>query len=391
MVSVKNAKEIIAQHIATAMPAGIPLPDACGLMLAEDIKAKTDVPRFDNAAMDGYAFCYDNNVNNYKVTQQIRAGDFLSSVLKRGEAARIFTGASLPPGADTVIQQELTESMNTSIKFDPTAIKSGANVRVKGAQCRAGDLIAMKGNIITPGMVSLLVSAGMYEVSVFASPSVSLIVTGNELAEQGTTLQPGQIFNSNEPAAKAYLQLLKVKKIISFHVKDDAGELYEKVKYCLEQTDMLILTGGISVGDYDYVQSVLQQMGVKTLFYKVKQKPGKPLLVGKKENKWVFALPGNPAAVLTCFNQYVKPCLLAMMGHKKVFEPDAVLPLANEWKKKEGLTHFIKAKITVGKVLLLQGQDSFNLLPFNEADCFAELDEAEEYFRAGAVVNVYKW
>lgn len=389
MIAVKEAKQLIDRSIVRDVSSNLSLVSATNLVLADDVPAAIDVPSFDNAAMDGYAFRYCPETYSYKISQHIQAGDPVVKGSGSGEAVRIFTGAPVPVGFDTVIQQELCSVANGVVEFDISGIKKGANVRMQGTQNRKGDIVVKAGTVIKPATIGLLASVGVTTVAVHTPPSVAFIITGNELQEAGTELQSGHIYNSNEPVLEAFITCLGIKKYCRFKVKDDPALLKEKVALCLEKFDVLILTGGISVGEYDFVQEALINKGVEALFYKVKQKPGKPLFVGKKKDKWVFALPGNPAAVITCFHQYVKPCILGMMGYRNTFEPDAVLPLSNEFHKKAGLTYFLKAKKENNTVVILNGQDSFNLLPFAEADCIVVADETVEYLPAGTLVSVY--
>lgn len=392
MVTVNEAKRIIAENIELSSASNLSLQKAIGLTLAADVKSAICVPPFDNSAMDGFAFKSVANNGDLVVSQSIKAGDYPSTALPAGEAARIFTGAPIPEGADTVIQQEFVKINGDKIEFDASRAVRGTNVRFKGAQCKAGEIIAGIGCAITPGLIGLLVSAGVSKVFAYLPPSVAIIATGSELRPPGSYLRYGEIYNSNSPALQAYLEQIGIKNIGTFYVSDDLNLLKEKIAYCLERFDILILSGGISVGEYDYVQNALADSGTQTLFYKVKQKPGKPLLVGKKNKKWVFALPGNPAAALVCFNQYIKPCIKGMTtGRNDIFKPDYRLPVANSFKKKDSLTYFLKSKITNGEAIILSGQDSFNLLPFNEANCFAEAEEQIELLEAGTVVNIYKW
>lgn len=365
------------------------LAEAMNMALSNDIYSGIDVPPFDNSSMDGYAFAFNPKIQAYNIVQNIQAGDFSNHILKCNEAARILTGAPLPAGSDTVIQQELTSVNNGTVSFNISQLQQGINVRLKGSQNKKGEIIAFAGEVVTPGMVGLLASVGVQKIFVHTPPSVGVIITGNELQNIGDDLKAGHIYNSNEPILTTYLRLLGIKEIECIHVKDKKSLLKDKVKLFLTKYDVLVSTGGISVGDYDFVHEVLLSEDVKPLFYKVKQKPGKPLFVGKKNSKWIFALPGNPASVLACFNQYVKPCLLGMMGYKNTFAPDAVMPVANKFQKDNKLTHILKAKRDFKSVQILSGQDSFNLLPFNNANCFVVIDEAIEFLSAGTLVSVY--
>jgi molybdopterin molybdotransferase len=391
MISVKEAKSILSENIETGPVKRVPLEDAIGFTLAEDIHSPIDVPSFDNSAMDGYALTLDGNTSELKVSHIIQAGAAELPVIKTDEAARIFTGAPVPEGTDTVIQQELIERNGDLIHFDPSAIQKGANIRLKGSQNRKGDLLIEAGSLITPGTIGLLASVGIGEVKIYRSPSVAIILTGNELREVGTTLELGQIYNSNGPVLKTYLRQLGVTEIEVFKAPDKPEELQKSIDAALEKHDFILLSGGISVGDYDFVKEGLAKGGVRELFYKIKQRPGKPLFAGKKGQKLIFALPGNPASVISCFVQYVKPSLLQWMGSKTSWQPTAVLPISNNYSKKQGFTFFMKALMENGKVSTLTGQESFNQISFAVANCFVELPEDNEEVEAGTMVNVYSW
>ncbi len=391
MLSVKEAKQILAQHISKRTSVEVLLQQSLNKVLAADVKALVDVPPFNNSAMDGYAFLYQQEKSSYEVVQSVQAGDHSKRNTSANEAVRIFTGAALPNGCDTVIQQELCSLADGIVTFDVSKIRQGVNVRLCGSQNIKDEVIIKAGSIIRPGTIGLLASAGVTSVSVYETPSVGIIVTGNELQENGTQLKDGHIYNSNEPAIRALIESTGIKNCNSCHVADDKELLTDKVCKYLTDNDVLILSGGVSVGEYDFVHEALQYAGVEDLFYKVKQKPGKPLLVGKKNHKLIFALPGNPAAVISCFYQYVRPCLLGMIGFGNTFLPDSIMPLASDVSVKKGLTYFMKAKKENNKLTILSGQDSFNLLPFAEADCLIAVDEGVEFLPAGSMVEVYNF
>jgi molybdopterin molybdotransferase len=265
------------------------------------------------------------------------------------------------------------------------------NLRRAGSQCEQGQLILPEGTRITPGTIGLLASLGIEEVSVFAAPQVSIILTGDEVVELGQALQPGQIYNANGPALLGYLSQLGISDAKVYKVKDDSTEVIRVIGEALTSADVLLLTGGISVGDFDFVKEGLAENGVETLFYKVKQKPGKPLLAGVKGSKLVFALPGNPASVLTCFMQYVKPSLGQWMGNPAAWEQARSYPLATNWEKQVKLTVFLKARLVAGEVEVLPGQESFNLLSFGSADGLIEINEDQQSLKEGTLVPFYPW
>lgn len=391
MINIVEAKNILEKNTIILCEEEIDVTNSLSRILSNHILSPIDVPSFDNSAMDGYAFQFQKGKNTYQVVTKIQAGDFPTFILKENETARIFTGAPIPKGADTVIPQESVQVENEKIFFEENHIQIGNHIRFCGAQCKKGDIIVQSGTPITPGVIGLLSSVGIVKVKVFRQPLVKVIITGNEIVEPGTILKQGEIYNSNQSAIGSYLQLLGIKNVEIFHVKDNLEELKKNVSSALKSCDVLILSGGISVGEYDFVYNALSENGVEALFYKIKQKPGKPLFVGKKENQIIFALPGNPAAVLSCMNQYVKPCLLQMMGAKEAFESNLKLPLAHDWKKKTPLANILKAEIKNGKVTILEGQDSFNLQAFAVANAFVVLYEQDMFKQKGEFVEIYKW
>lgn len=391
MISVKEAKKILSENAERGKVETRQLGESLGLTLAEDLYSPMDVPSFDNSAMDGYAMKFSEGMEEWEVVQTIQAGDSSSYTISENKAARIFTGAKMPSGTNTVIPQELIErdENSTKIFYSDTKIETGSNVRLKGTQCKKGDLILKKNTPVTPGSIGLLASVGVEKIKVYSTPKVGCIVTGDELKEIGEILEEGEIYNSNGPMLKACLRQIGIKEISTGKIIDDQIELQEIISRALNLQDILILSGGISVGDYDFVKETLENIGVKELFYKIKQRPGKPLFVGKKGKKWIFALPGNPASVLSCFYQYVKPCLEFWMGKNDVFEPDVVLPLSKEVTKKSGFTFFMKGKRDAEKVDILTGQQSFNLLAFGTANCLVELEEEKETISTGTPVKIY--
>ena len=389
MISVTEAKNLLMQQCQKGQIAELSLSAGLNHVLAEDIYSPIDVPSFDNSAMDGYAVKFNGETKSWKLRGEIQAGDTSAHEVAFGEAIRIFTGAKMPAGADTVIQQELIERKGDRIIYNHEKISTGSNVRLKGSQCKAGDQILNKGTKVIPGVIGLLASVGVSKVRIFKPPSVACIVTGNELKEVGQPLESGEIYNSNGPMLNALLKETGIKNITALKAQDDKENLQKTIDKALEDADVLILSGGISVGDYDYVKECLANSGVEELFYKIKQRPGKPMYAGQKGDKMVFALPGNPASVLSCYVQYVKPCLQSMMGKEEAWKPNHILPLLEDVKKKQGFTFFMKAKKEDGKVDILTGQQSFNLQAFSMADCLVELEAEAEVVLKGTLVKIY--
>ena len=390
-VAVQEAKEILKGLSISGGKVQLPLQKALGHWTASPIHAPMQVPSFDNSGMDGYAFAWKDGGDSRTLAQVVQAGTFPDFTLSPGTAVRIFTGAPVPKGADTIVQQEWVRVEGDRLFFDLEKLTQGMNLRRSGSQCEQGQLILPEGTRITPGTLGLLASLGVEEISVFAAPQVSIILTGDEVVEVGQALQPGQIYNANGPALLGYLSQLGISEVKVYKVKDDPSEVIRVIGEALASSDVLLLTGGISVGDFDFVKEGLAENGVETLFYKVKQKPGKPLLAGVKGSKLVFALPGNPASVLTCFMQYVKPCLAQWMGNPAAWEQARSYPLATNWEKQVKLTVFLKARLQAGQVEVLPGQESFNLLSFGSADGLIEIGEDQQFLKEGTLVPFYPW
>ena len=390
MVSVQEAIAKIQEKIQQMPVVELSLYNGLGKVLAENVIANINVPSFDNSAMDGYCFKWIEGHNEYDIVAQIQAGDTQNIAIRPFQCARIYTGALIPQEVDTVIQQELVSVSDGKITIDLHKAKKGANIRTEGSQSKIGDIVASAGTKISPSLLGLLASNGIEKVKVFDEPRIAIIITGNELVNVGFPLEKGQIYNSNEFALKALLKVCGLNLIDVFHAVDTLESVVGQISKANESADIVILTGGISVGDFDFVKLAMQQIGVEELFYKVKQKPGKPLFVGMKQSKWYFALPGNPAAVITCFNQYLKPTIEMMMGHQQSFLPIAMLPLKEDYHKNAGLTHFLKGFYTFNDVELLKGQESFNLASFNIANCIVQLPDDLDIVQKGTLVAVYQ-
>lgn len=390
-VDVSKAKELLKSLAFSPKTQLVSLANSAGKFLASPVFAPMNVPSFDNSGMDGYAFAWDDLGESRKLAQVVQAGAHPDFTLEKGTAVRIFTGASVPRGADTVVQQEWVTVVGDTVFFELSKLNKGLNVRKAGSQCQTGDLILNSGTQVTPGTIGLLASMGIQEVEVFSVPSISIILTGDEIIEIGQALQPGQIYNANGPALIAYLSQMGITEVKVLKVKDEKSEVTRVIGEALEASDVVLLTGGISVGDYDFVKGSLVENGVEQLFYKVKQKPGKPIFAGVKGEKMVFALPGNPASVLTCFIQYVKPFLLRILGNPDAWTAPAYFPIASDFTKKAPLTFFLKAKLENNRVIILPAQESFNLLSFGIADGVVEIPQELEHVEAGSLVAFYPW
>jgi molybdopterin molybdotransferase len=338
--------------------------------------------------MDGYAFKFQDVNKSLNIVDEVAAGDVRTVEIKQGEAIRIFTGSKVPDSCDTVVMQELALVESNQLTINDTGLKLGGNIRKKGNQIKVGDVALKKGTLVTPAAIGFLATLGVTAVLVYSLPKVCVIATGSELVKLGQPLKEGQIYESNTHMLNAAIQQLGISPII-YVVKDDVIETERLIKDALENNDFLILSGGISVGDYDFVKESLLKNQVKEVFYKIKQKPGKPLFFGKKDNKNVFALPGNPAAALNCFYMYVLPAINISMGSNAPFLPIVKLPLASSYIKKEGRAQFLKAMISKNEVTLLEGQDSDALQSFALANGLVYIASEKEMIEQHELVDVY--
>lgn len=386
MISVTEAQQIISENAIFYNKMKMLLPNAYGKVLARPVKAMVATPPFDQSAMDGYAFSFENwdKTSALEVVAEVQAGAWFNGVVGKNQAVRIFTGAAIPEGLNTVVAQEKVQKTGSQIKITEDIVQ-GRNVRLKGSQTQVGEVILNIGYLLTPASISLLANVGVNEVLAYENPRIRIIVTGKELVKPGLPLGLGQIYESNSYALKAVLQQLGIEPLSVEYVDDDLSQTEWAVKKGLD-SDFLIVTGGVSVGDYDYVSTALTNCGVQQLFHKIKQKPGKPLFFGKHAHGLVFALPGNPAAVLTCFYEYVSEAI-GIFTRKSYFEK-RTFTLGNSYDKKSGLTHFVKGKIQDNEVFILDGQESYLVNSFALADGIVELPEEKEVFEKGETVNV---
>ncbi len=390
MISVSEAKELIKKSINPIPARYLPIPDTTGCILVENVYSHYDAPAFRQSSMDGYAFIYDDLINNteIKVIDAVAAGDTRSVALSSGMAARIFTGAPVPDGADTVVMQEKVKINNTVLTIEDHQINKGTNVREKGAELKQGSMVIEKGKEIKTRTIGFLAGLGIAQVKVHPAPSIAVIITGNELQAPGTPLEHGKVYESNSFTLTAVLKSLGIENVLIFYALDNLDEVTKKIGEALEQVDMLLLTGGVSVGDYDFVVQAATKNGVNQLFHKIAQKPGKPVFLGMKEDKVILGLPGNPGSVLTCFYEYAE-LIISRLMHK----PSAILyktALLNQnYKINRSLTHFLKGYVNGNGVEILDAQESFRLKSFAEANCLIVLPPGKEQYYAGDEVEIH--
>jgi molybdopterin molybdotransferase len=389
MISVEEAKELIWQNVKPLQVHSVPLSMAAGHLLAADEYASIDIPAFEQSSMDGYAIRFEDREHPLNIQGEMQAGTTKQFTLLPLHAARIFTGAPLPAGADTVVMQEKVQIREGQLIILDTQLSNAVNVRHKGAEAQAGQLAINKGSRLTPAALGFLAGLGKTHISVHSIPSVAIIATGKELQSPGQELTFGQVYESNSYALSAALKRAYVSEISLYSADDNLEELTAVFQEALQKHDLVLLTGGVSVGDYDFVLRAAELLEIEQVFHKVKQKPGKPLYFGKKSDKVIFGLPGNPSSVLSCFYQYVLPALQKLTGGTAVCLKVADAVLTHDFRKPAGLTQFVKAQFSEGKVGALQAQESFRMSSFAQANGMIELPADREEFSAGSTVKVH--
>ena len=363
MISIKEAITSIKLNVDPLLKKTTKsVEKAGGYILFEDIYSPINMPPFRQSAMDGYALNLHDGLT-YTLIGEVKAGDGHQPDLKIGHAVRIFTGAPVPDSANSIMMQEKVKSDGNFITIE-YQISIEHNIRPFGEQVRAGDIALKKGTKLTPAAIGYLISLGIKTVSVFKKPNIAIVTTGNELIEAGQKLSYGKIYESNSKMLLSALYGLKFYDVTLHKVEDVYSKTVEKLNAVIKENDLVLITGGISVGDYDFVGKALKELEVEEFFYKVKQKPGKPLFYGKKGDTQIFALPGNPAAALSCFYVYVYIALQKMMNRDILELPRIEAISKSNFEKKGDRPQFLKAIYKNGKVEILEGQNSSMLQTF---------------------------
>lgn len=386
MIEVKEALEIVAANSSVLSTQKISVHKALGHILAETIYSPISMPPFRQSAMDGYAFIHSRR-HQFDVVGISQAGDHANIKLKENQAVRIFTGAYVPNDADTVVMQEHVMVNGDSILIAKMP-EPFANVRSKGEQINAEDVVFDANTLITPAAVGFLACLGITEITVYKKPKVAILVTGNELVKPGKKLSKGKIYESNSVMLQAALQTIGVNKIKVHTVKDNLKATKKALQSILKKNDIVLVSGGISVGDYDFVKEALLKNGVEELFYKINQKPGKPMFFGSKKDTLVFALPGNPASSLTNFYIYVYSAVKNRMGFSNTHLSKIVRKLDNDIVNNTGKTLFLKALYNETSVEILDGQSSAMLNSFAVANGLVIVPEDVENIKKGESVTI---
>ncbi len=392
--------EAIDQILSRIIPLGcerVSILESLGRVMGEDIRAPRDIPPLDNAGMDGYAVRHEDIRGasekapvRLEVIEDLRAGFLSEKTVGKEQAIRIMTGAPIPGGADAVIPVEETERGDGFVFIQATA-SAGQHIRRAGEDVKEGDWVISRGDILRPSEVGMLASVGRPYISVHQRPLVAILCTGEELVDVGETLDGVKIVSSNSYTLAAQVKECGAIPVQLGIAKDRKEEIKEKVLQGL-RADVFISSAGVSVGDYDFVRDVLKELGVEMIFWRVAMKPGKPVAFWIFGGKPVFSLPGNPVSSMVTFEQFVRPALLKMMGHRRLFRPVVEAFLEKEIQKEPGKRHFVRAMISSGmdgyRVTATGPQGSGILISMVRANGLIIIPEDREVVRAGEKVGV---
>jgi len=393
MPSFEDARSVILGSVAPLGVERVELLESLGRAVAEDIVAPWDMPLFDNSAMDGYAVRASFSIEpaSLEVTGYIPAGGIPSCVVVPGCAVKIMTGAPLPPGCDAVVPVEDTEESNGVVRI-LKPVERHQHIRFRGEDIAAGETVIPAGTLVRPPEISMLASFGKAVVAVHRRARVAILSTGDELVELGEPLTEGRIVNSNALSLAAAVREIGAIPAILGIARDNRESHLEKMIEGLK-ADALITSAGVSAGDRDMVRDALGELGVAQLFWRVDIKPGGPTAFGMQEGKPVFSLPGNPVSTMVTFEEFVRPALLKMMGHKRVIKPFVKAVLQGEARKKPGKVNFLRVRLTSanGRFLAYSSGDQNTgiLKTMLMADAIAVLPADRTSFAPGEEVDVH--
>jgi len=389
-----EAQHLILHSVIALGVETVQLDQSVGRVLAQEIHANRDLPPYDVSAMDGFALRSADLAGVpvvLEIIEDIKAGDLPRKILQTGQCARIMTGAPVPVGADAVIRVEETQEAGATAVRINKAVKPGNDIRLRGENMKDGDVVLTAGTEITPGIIGVLATVKAARFSVFRRPRVAILSTGNELEGMDEAVDLNKIPNANSYALMAQVQALGIEPVLLGIARDDPAELEQYLKRGLEY-DVLLVSGGTSVGVHDYVRPTIEKLGVEMKFWRLAIRPGHPLAFGTTHKTAVFGLPGNPVSSMVCFEQFVIPALRQMMGNKRLYRRTVTARVAHDVKFRPGRTEFIRVQLTRddnGYIASSTGtQSSGVLLSMARADGLMVIPSDSTGLAAGAQVVV---
>jgi molybdopterin molybdotransferase len=397
MITVKDALRHILDCVTPLGFEKINFLDALGRILGEDVYATRNIPPHDNSAMDGFGLTAEDTMGAsrenplfFEIIEDIPAGYMPRKIVGFAEAVRIMTGAPIPQGVDAVIPVEKTEPDGDRVKiFEELSI--GQNIRYTGEDVREDELVLHRGKVIRPAEIGMLAALGRSFVQVYQRPTVAIIATGDELVDVDGVLAPEKIITSNSYSSAAQVIECGGVPLQVGIARDTREDLAAKFRDAMH-ADIIVSSAGVSVGEYDYVKDVMNDIGVTIDFWQVAQRPGRPFTFGTSGKKLFFGLPGNPVSSMITFEQYIRPAILAMSGHRKIFRKTIQAVLREDIKKKAGLRFFLRGQVSardgVFSVVTTGAQGSGILKSMVMANGIIVLPEDKTAFKAGEEVTV---
>jgi molybdopterin molybdotransferase len=399
MITPDTAWGIVLERIHPLEPATVPLTGALGSYLAEDVRADRDLPPADRSAMDGYAVRHADLRQRscvLSVIGEVAAGSPHRPHVKSGACVRIFTGANIPPGADTVVMVEQTEECGGSVAIH-SSVAGGANILRRGEDARKGALLLPRGTRIGAAQVGVCAAVGRASLRVHRRPSVTILCTGSELRSAEDRVRSHEVRNSNGPALCAALAQWGIPGVKFIPVADRPAVLLAALRGALNRYDVVLFTGGVSVGKYDFVRDAVEASGATVRFHGLAMKPGKPTLYATAPaNRHIFGLPGNPLSAVTAFHEFALPALKRLAGHPaEGCRPGWKLPLAEATGSKAGRVRFELARLVNREsglaVVSVPSQSSADLVSAGRADGVLVLPSEQTRFASGELVVFRPW
>jgi molybdopterin molybdotransferase len=399
VLSPSQADELIAQHLTCLPIESLPLAQCAGAVLRENIYAERDQPPFDRVAMDGIALdsrSVREGARLMRIQALQAAGDPPLTLAGREQCIEVMTGTPLPAGCDAVVPvEQVTMGDGQATLADDVAVEPDQNIHRRGTDTRQGNLLLSAGTRLGPPEIAIAAGAGMGRIRVSSQPMLAVISTGSELVEPGESILPHQVRRSNAYAISAALRLHGFQRVADDHIADDAAALRRRLKFHLETHDVLVLSGGVSMGKLDLVPRVLEELGVRCVFHKVSQRPGKPLWFGiASSGAAVFGLPGNPVSTAVCVARYVLPALAASQGQTPP-RPER-MALAAPVTVVVPLTVFMPIRIDIddwgrGWAMPIPTNSSGDFTALAGTDGFVELPPGPNTYPKGFVTRMHRW
>lgn len=398
-IPLEEAQDLLLETIIPPSESNVSLMSALGRILSRDIVAQENSPLFDRSPLDGYALLANDTKQatssqpvRLKVLEEIPAGYVAVGKVTSGTAIKVMTGAPIPEGADVIVKYEEVERKGGIVTvFKP--LKSRTNIVYSGEDIKKGEVVAKQGIVVTPALIGLLAGLGSANVPVYQRVKVAILSTGDELINVDESLRPGKIYDSNRHTLQARCLELGVEPVILGNVVDRQDQVAQRVREGLQQADVVITTGGVSVGDYDVVRDAVEEVGAEIVFWKVDLKPGSPILVAKKDHKLIIGLSGNPVAALITFDLLIIPLLKKMMGRRNYLYSKIQGTLLDGFEKSSEQRRFLRGRLIIenGKILIkLTGiQNNSALKSMMECNLFVDVPAGSGPLNSGEVVSAY--